>query len=272
MMPVTNVHSNTVNDVYYRVYGNKTGKGIVLIHGFPEDGSLWDNIIPLLSPLFRVIIPDVPGSGKSRLNKTDVSIEELADSINIIIEAERFEEIIIAGHSMGGYIALAFADKYPEKLKGLSLVHSTAIADNEEKKETRRKSIDIIQKGGKEYFVKGMIPNLFSQCFRDAHPDIIQQQISRGLKLESKSMVAFYNAMINRPDRVNTLTDAIFPVQWIIGREDKVVPLDSALQQSFKSDVNFVSLYNDSGHMSMLEAPSRLAEDLNNFIEYCYNR
>src|SRR5690606_25097329 len=115
---------------------------------------------------------------------------------------------VMVGHSMGGYIALAFAEKYPKVLKGLSLVHSTATADTEEKKETRRKSIALIEKGGKDAFVKGMIPNLFSNHFKGAHPEIIQKQIEQGQKLKAESMVGFYTAMINRPDRRNVLTEA----------------------------------------------------------------
>ena len=257
-------------NIHYRKLGD--GPAVVLLHGFPEDGMLWEQIIPVLANTFRVIVPDIPGSGDSTLLNTDVSIEDLADSISDVLYKEQIQEAVIVGHSMGGYISLALAEKKPSLFKGLSLVHSIASADTEEKKEVRRKSIELIRKGGKEPFVKGMIPNLFSSHFKALHPEVVQMQIERAMRMKDESMIAFYNAMINRPDRTNILTGAGFPVQWIIGKEDNVVSLDSALQQSRKARINFVTMYNNCGHMSMLEQPERLANDLKEFIVFCYNR
>jgi pimeloyl-ACP methyl ester carboxylesterase len=264
------IHTEGLSDIYYRKLG--TGPAVVLIHGFPENGSLWDDVYPVLSASFTVLIPDVPGTGKSSLEKEDISMEQLADTIKAILDHESMGQAVIVGHSMGGYIALAFAERYPQLLKGISLVHSTATADMDDKKETRRKAIALIRNGGKEPFVKGMVPNLFSTQFKELHPDLVQRQIERGLKVEGAHMISFYNAMINRPDRTDILKNGASPVQFIIGRQDTVVPVSLALQQARMSAVNYVSLYNNCGHMSMIEQPERLAADVTDFISYCYNR
>lgn len=254
-----------------RLLYRKAGAGptIVLLHGFPENGTLWDSLIPALSDSFQLLIPDLPGSGESDLPAGELSMDAMAAPIRNMLDAEGVEQAVIAGHSMGGYTALAFADAFPERVKGLSLVHSTAYADSEEKKIVRRKSIELIRKGGKEPFVKQMIPNLFYSGFVAAQQSVVNQQIARGVALDDSSMISFYTAMINRPDRTHVLINAAFPVQWVVGEEDQLIDTTVALQQSRLSGVTFVSLFSECGHMSMLEMPDRLANDLLEFANYC---
>ena len=249
----------------------KEGKGpaIVLIHGFPENEGLWQQVVPLLASRFTVIVPDLPGTGESEL-LPETTMETLAERIFEILVNEGIHKAVVAGHSMGGYVALAFAERYGYLLEGLSLVHSIASADSEEKKETRRKSIALIRKGGKEPFIKQMIPNLFAPAFKEAHPSVIEEQVKRGMELEAGSMTAFYEAMIARPDRTHILKNASFPVQFVLGEEDTLIPSNVGLEQSRLSSRNFVSLYSDTGHMSMIECPERLATDLAEFGEYCH--
>jgi len=268
-METQNISTATFANICYRKAGS--GPVIILLHGFPEDGSLWDQIIPALIASFTVIIPDIPGSGRSIPAGEADDMEKLAEGICEILHHEQIDTAVIAGHSMGGYVALALAERQQTLVKGLSLVHSTAKADKDEKKETRRKSIELIRKGGKEPFVNGMIPNLFAPAFRESHPHVVQRQTERGMELKAEHMIGFYKAMINRPDRTNILSNAGFPVQWIIGKEDNVIPPDAVLPQSNIANVNFVSLYDNCGHMSMLEQPERLANDLSAFVVYCYN-
>jgi pimeloyl-ACP methyl ester carboxylesterase len=262
------IHTGQFPELAYLKQGE--GPVIVLIHGFPENGGLWHKVWPGLEDFFTVIIPDLPGSGDSTYKGETISIEQLAESVNNILEHENVDEAIIVGHSMGGYTALAFAELFVKKLKGLSLVHSVATADTEEKKKTRLKSIELIRKGGREAFIKQMTPNLFSQKFRDENPGIIETQSERGMQLPGESIVKFYTAMINRPDRTKLLKDASFPVQWIIGKEDTIAPMSSMLEQSRLAKVNFLSAYDNCAHMAMLEAPDKLIADLKEFGRYCF--
>ncbi len=254
----------------YARYGQ--GDPVLLIHGFPESGTLWDRVGKKLAEQFTVMVPDLPGAGGSLTTSENLSMEDMAEVIAVILQREGLTGAVIAGHSMGGYVALAVAALYPDLIKGLSLVHSTAKADSEEKIQTRLKSIQLIRKGGKEAFVKGMIPNLFSERFRQRSPAIVAEQIDRAMDMEGDSMISFYNAMIKRADHTNSLMELSFPVQWIVGEEDALIPLNVAMEQCFLAEVNFVSLYKDCGHMSMLEAPEALANDLAVFVDYCYNR
>lgn len=252
----------------------KTGKGepLMLIHGFPENHELWKRIAPALSEQFTLLLPDIPGSGDSKSDHEEVSMEQLADAMKVVADAEGITQLVLAGHSMGGYISLAFAEKYPSMIKGLSLVHSTATADDKEKKKKRQKSIDLIRKGGKEAFIKEMTPALFAKKFRENHKDVIQEQITRGVQLPGESIIAFYTVMMNRKERTAILKAAKYPMQMVIGKEETIAPMNVLMEQAAMPDISFLSLYENSLHMSMIEQPERLAGDLINFTAYCYSR
>ena len=255
------------SNIHYEKRGS--GQALVLIHGFPESGSMWANMADQLSFSFTVITPDLPGSGKSELDHS-TSIAEMATCIKDILLHEKIDKVVVAGHSMGGYVACAFACLYPEMTLGLSLIHSTPLADDEEKKTTRRKSIDLVQNGGKRLFMGQLIPNLFSDHFKQAHPEIVERQLAGAMLLEEKSIVNFYEAMMARPDRSAGLSSAAFPIQWILGKEDKLINYKKIIELSHKSYINFVTLMDNCGHMGMFEVPDGLITDLQTFIPYCY--
>ncbi len=254
--------------VFYRKMG--TGPVVVLLHGFPESGTLWQNIWHELCASFTLIIPDFPGSGNSVLERA-TSIADMAVCVKDILDDEQIDTAVIAGHSMGGYVAFAFAGLYPSTLAGLSLVHSIPLADDDEKKKTRLKAIELIRNGGKNAFISQMIPNLFSPAFKQSKPLAVKVQVDEALKMDDDSLVNFYEAMMDRTDHTFVLEKANYPVQWVIGAEDNVIYYKKILEQCNKSNINFVSFYRDCGHMSMIEAPQNLAYDLKEFAEYCYN-
>jgi len=254
----------------YNRYGS--GPAIMLIHGFPASGSLWGELVIHLSQALTVLVPDIPGTCDSRLEGEAITIEELATIVPDILDHAGIQHCVVAGHSMGGYIGLAAAELFGSRMGGLSLVHSTALADDEEKKDKRRKSIELISKGGREMFIRGMIPGLFSESYRNAHPEVIAERIEDGLKLPAESLIAFYNAMIDRPERLELLRSAAFPIQWILGEDDTTIPWKSCLQQSSLPVVSFVKLYDKCGHMSMIEQKELLQKDLLMFVSYCLQR
>ena len=253
--------------IFYRKSG--TGPAVVLLHGFPASGILWRNIWDELSVSYTVIVPDLPGSGNSPLNK-ETDLSDMAEMVKAILDNEHIDKAVLAGHSMGGYVALAFARLYPARVAGLSLVHSTTDADDEDKKKTRRKSIELIQNGGKDLFISQMVPALFCPVFKHSHAMIVKHQIAQSSEIEAGSMINFYNAMIARPDSTDVLANAHFPLQWISGYDDNIIPLKKILGKCHTSGINFVSFYNNCGHMSMLEEPGKLETDLKDFINYSY--
>ena len=116
-----------------------------------------------------------------------------------------------------------------------------------------------------------MIPNLFSESFNLSKPLVVKGQIEEGLKMDDGGMINFYNAMIARRGNTDVLGDAVFPMQWIVGKDDNVIHYKKILELCYKSCINFVSFYRNCGHMSMIEMPEKLTEDLNIFINYSYS-
>lgn len=267
MIPQHHIATTVFPTVSYRKSGS--GPAVLLLHGFPANGSLWDPIVDALSKDFTVLNPDLPGTGTSQLGNTNVSIADLAAIVPAILDDAGVGKCVLAGHSMGGYVALAALAQFPERVKGISLVHSTAAADDDAKKEKRAKSIALIDNGGREQFIKGMIPGLFAPEFKDTHADIIHHWTVEGLKLPAETLTAFYRAMMERPSRIAELKDSAVPVQFVVGEEDSTIPWDSVADQTASANVSFIERYPGTGHMGMIERPEKLVVDLRTFINYC---
>jgi len=242
--------------LFYRVTGS--GKPVVLLHGFAEDGTIWQFQTEALQSHYKLIIPDLPGSGRSDIS-TDMSMEGLADAVKQVLTAELAdgEPVVMIGHSMGGYVTLAFAEKYPELLNGLGLFHSTAYADNEEKKATRQKGIEFMLQHGGALFMQQTTPNMFAPAFRSANPGVVQEIIDRYSNFSTGSLVQYYKSMMIRPERTEVLRKATYPVLLIAGEYDTAIPKEHTMQQSYLPSLSYIHLLKQSGHMGMLEEPEQ---------------
>ncbi len=236
--------------IFYRTVG--AGKPVVLIHGFAEDGEVWKNQIEFLKDHFYLIIPDLPGSGQSAMIN-DMSIEGMAEVIKAILLNEETETCSMTGHSMGGYITLAFAEKYPEMLTSAGLVHSSAFADSEEKKANRLKSIEFVKKNGAYEFLKAVIFDLFSETWAAANSETIERQVEKSKNFTDEAIIAYYQAMVNRPDRTHVLKNFPKPILFIIGEHDKAVPFEQSMQQCYLPNLSYIHILRNSAHMGMLE-------------------
>lgn len=247
---------------FYKVFG--TGEPVVvLLHGFAEDSNIWNLQVAFLRHYCRLLIPDLPGSGKSELlQKENVTIEDYADCINALICNEKIDRCILLGHSMGGYITLAFAEKYPEKLQAFGFVHSSAFADSEDKKSVRQKGIKFIEEHGVYPFLKKATPNLFSDHYKKQHAEKVSGLIEQGKDFSKEALIQYYTAMMNRPDRSEVLQKSEVPVLFIIGSEDTAAPLHDLLKQVHLPKVSYIHIIEGVGHMSMWEE----TEQLNNYL------
>ena len=244
-----------------------TGGNVLLLHGFGETSSIWDAQVAALAPICRMIIPDLPGSGKSE-RMDDMSIESMADAMIEIVNKEinAGDKVIVIGHSMGGYIALAVAERHPEKLCALGLVHSSAYADSQEKIATRRKGIEFIKEHGAGEFLKTAIPNLFSPASKDKYPQIINDLILAGNNFSAGSLVSYYEAMINRPDRTHILKEMKIPFLFVLGKFDTAIPLKDGLSLCHMPELSYIHVLHKSGHMGMLEEADLTNRILSEFI------
>jgi pimeloyl-ACP methyl ester carboxylesterase len=251
--------------IVYRVYGN--GKPVMLVHGFGETGDVWQTQVDFLKDSFQLIVPDLPGSGQSEMID-DMSIEGMAEVVKTILEAEAAKKVAMIGHSMGGYITLAFAEKYPGYLNSFGLFHSTTFADTEEKKAARRKGIEFTREHGAYDFLKSTIPNLFSEQSKSTMRSAVEHLIAKGKYFRPEAIIAYYEAMISRPDRTAILKNTKLPVLFIIGENDITIPMQDMLKQSHLPGKSFIHILHQSAHLGMLEEPEKANTALKEFLSF----
>lgn len=243
------------------------GPTVVLLHGFGEDSTIWRNQILRLQSSFQLLVPDLRGTGASAHLTPVQSIEQMADEVIEVLDHEQINNSTIIGHSMGGYVALALAEKYPSYVTGIGLVHSTSYADNEEKKQARTKSIEFIDQNTAAEFMKATIPNLFGEMFKKEHPNEVNALIERGRSFTKEHLIAYYKAMIARPDRTHVIEHAKVPVLYFIGSEDKAVNPADALQQAALPQICQVHLVQGIAHLGMLESSDELNKTVEDFLQ-----
>ncbi len=250
--------------ILHRVIG--TGRAVMLVHGFGEDGMIWQQQVAALQNEYCLIVPDLPGSGASELTD-DMSMEGMADVLKVILDNEiPGETAVMIGHSMGGYITLAFAEKYNDRLAGFGLFHSSAFADTEEKKAIRQKGIEFTRRNGAWEFFKTATPNLFAPVTKDERPELIDEQIGSLRNFSSLVVVKYYEAMMQRPDRTHVLEKTRLPVLFIMGKYDQAVPLADGLKQCHLPAKAYIHILKRSGHMGMLEEPGKSNEALKKYL------
>lgn len=248
--------------IYYRVAG--TGFPVVLLHGFGEDGNIWNHQVDHLKNNYQLIIPDLPGSGKSDfIDIPGTGLETYADVIKQILESENLARVAMIGHSMGGYITLAYVEKYPENLSAFGLFHSSAYKDDEAKVDTRKKAIDFIRSHGSEAFLKTSIPNLF---YDQQNSGPINNLVNNGKNFLPQALIQYYEAMIARPDRTIVLHKTSLPVLFIMGEHDKAVPFNHSLEQSHIPETSQIHILRNSAHMGMLEETAKANGMLASFL------
>lgn len=242
-----------------------SGKAIVLLHGFLENISMWNNLKPHLAKTHRVISIDLLGHGQSDNIGYIHTMEEMADAVNYILKHLKIECAIVIGHSMGGYVSLALLEANPKLFKGLCLMNSTAVGDSSEKKINRDRAIKAVKQNHK-VFVSLSILNLFSPKSRILYKDEYKSVKQEALKISVQSIVASLEGMKIRKDRLTLFRQIAIPKMVILGKKDSI--LDYKLQMSYysNSDINVVSF--PDGHMSHIENMEDFTYNIMHFIEY----
>ncbi len=247
----------------YQIFGS--GPTVVLIHGFAEDGDVWKKQLSFLKPFFHLIIPHLPGSGSSD-GIDDMSMEGLAESIYFILKEEGVEQCSMIGHSMGGYVTLAFAEKYASLLNSIGLFHSTAFADTEEKKLSRKKGIQKIKENGAASFLKDFVPALYGPSAKTVNQIVIDDHLKQVGYFTKAALSSYFQSMMDRPDRTNVLKQNKIPVLFVLGRNDAAIPFNDVLRLASMPDISYIHILEQSGHMGMIEEPEKSNRILNDFL------
>lgn len=262
---------NLPDGTSYRVVGK--GHPCMLLHGFAEDGHIWDEQVNALQDIIQFFIPDMPGIGASIHAFPNTSItdfEGCADVIRQIADLEGIGSMVILGHSMGGYITLAVVEKYPDLVKAFGLIHSTSYADNEEKLLTRRKSVALMKSNGNglKLFLSQLYPNLYGERYKRESYGEIEKQIKASELFKPEVLIAQYEMMMKRPDRRTLLEGCEKPVLFVIGAEDKTVNLSDSLAQCHLPLESHIHILEQAGHMGMKEEPLKTTKAIGDFLTY----
>jgi pimeloyl-ACP methyl ester carboxylesterase len=247
--------------ISYSVVGK--GTAIVLLHGFLENSSMWNSLIEILSKNNRVICIDLLGHGNSECLGYVHSMELMAETVEAVLKQLRIRKPIVIGHSMGGYVALAYAEKNLKNIKGFCLMNSTSLADDEERKQLRTRANTFAQNNLKN-MVQMSFTNLFSEESRITYKDEMKLALNEALKTQIQGYIACQEGMKIRPNRDQVLQQLSCEKLLVIGEKDPVLDFETSLEEAKKHNMKTV-IFKD-GHMSHIENRDELIVALKKFI------
>ncbi len=239
----------------------RQGKGtpLVLLHGYPLDRSIWNELVPLLAPEFDLIIPDLRGFGESDVMEADNSIIDYATDIADLLTHLKISKAYIAGHSMGGYVALAFAREYEPRVAGLAMISSQMLADPPDRKEARYTTAKQVMEQGVGTVVDAMAPKLSAEARI--------QEFARGLigRQSPLGISSALHAMAERPNSSDLFAAFPFPVVIVHGDADALIPVERGREMKAALPAAHYVEVPGAGHLPMMENPEAVAEALRFF-------
>lgn len=255
------------HDTALRISDTEKGSPVlVLLHGYLESLEIWEEFARCFTPRCRVLAIDLPGHGISETKGDTHTMEYLADVLKGVLDKQGIARCFVAGHSMGGYVAEAFAARYPGMLQGLILLHSTPNADTDEKKENRRREIGLIREDKKELIAALFAPKGFAEENRRRLRDRIEQVEELISATDDDGIVAILNGLIARNDQNDMMRALKVPQLFVFGRHDEFIPAETAARIAAAHPQAEVAWLDRSGHMGFIEEPEATAEAIRSFI------
>jgi pimeloyl-ACP methyl ester carboxylesterase len=254
-----------VTSVFYKDQG--TGPPILLLHGFCETLQIWDDFAEELAKNFRVIRPDLPGFGRSKLPLDPFTIENIGTQLNQWACELKLVKLTVIGHSLGGYIALAMARHNPELFAGLCLFHSTPFSDSHEKRNNRNKAIDFVRKNGIEPFIETFVPNLFYRQDNEFIPFV--KRLALGTQIDT--FIAYSKAMRDRPSYEGLLVGFNSYLMVVAGINDSIIPKTVSISAGSLAPKSELILLENTSHMGMLENKMMCIKSISEFTLRCNN-
>lgn len=241
------------------------GKTIVLLHGFLEDRTMWNDYVSRWKKDYQIIAIDLLGQGDSGNLGYSHSMEEQASAVLSVLDSEKIVLCAMVGHSMGGYVALALAQKRPELVTHLVLFHSTAFADSESKRQDRDRVIELAKRN-KLIYIKAVIPSLFADQARNRLSEDIEKLVDRANQFTVQGIVANLQGMKDRADRSGVLKNGDFKKLIIHGELDSVISLSDMHKLEALAPMIKLELVSSIGHMGHLESPDECFALIDNMI------
>lgn len=253
--------------IRYKTFGE--GKPLLLLHGYLEALESWDEFAPGLADAYQVITVDLPGHADSTNRSPINTMDDMADGVYSILRHLKIEKTVLVGHSMGGYATLAFAEKFPDKLAGFCLFHSSPLADNEEKLAARDREIQLVREGRKNLLYNTNIPKMFANDNLEKFKDKVNRAREIAAKTNEDGIISALEGMKLRPERTEVLDTGV-PKLFILGKKDNYINYDmmyDVLKNHKNSEI--VTLEN-SGHMGFVEEKEQSLQVIKDFAAKAY--
>jgi pimeloyl-ACP methyl ester carboxylesterase len=249
-------------NIRYKSGGN--GHPIVLLHGFLETLDMWKYHARKLSQNYNVITIDLPGFGGSQCIGQVHLMEEMAMVVNKVLQQLDISKCLMIGHSMGGYVTLSFAKRFPGKLKGFGLFHSHALADTPEAKQNRERAVEIVR-SDRGLFIINFFPELFAPENVKKFSKEIHQMHLEAMETTPEAIIASLEGMKHRTNNLEILINARVPVLFILGKKDSRVPFEKTLAQASLPAVSEIHILGEAGHMGHIEARKKTLQAIEGF-------
>lgn len=251
-------------------YEKGQGQTIVFLHGYLETKEVWDDFVSHLSDEFRLICIDIPGHGESEVIAESHEMDIMANRINDLLEGLAISNYTLVGHSMGGYVSLALANQFSKKINGLVLFHSSVYADNDEKRNNRRREIDFIKQGKKDLLLNVNLPKMFADSNVDRFTTILNQIQNRAKQMNENGICSILRGMMSRDDQQEFVANFTKPMLFIFGEKDNFIPVEAgknmlALNPEIKGE-----WLKHSGHMGFIEEKEKSLGIIRKFAKGMY--
>lgn len=246
-------------------YTEGEGAPVLWIHGLCESAEIWQEILPDF-PGYKHILVDLPGCGNSEgWDEDALSVDAMAAAVYEVLKAEKAASVALIGHSMGGYVGLSLLDKHPQLLSGICLLHSTPVADSEEKKRNRERGIQVFLQN-RDLFMREFFRNLFAEDLQDLLRERWMKLFEQSKKIPSGSVTGTFKALRDRKDRTAALKAFRGSKYFLIGGKDNVLAAADLHKQALETGSEHI-LWSDCGHMAFYENPGACAKGIRQFLD-----
>jgi 3-oxoadipate enol-lactonase len=247
---------------------NRSGAGpVVLLHGFPLNGAMWDEVGPALAERYHVIVPDLRGHGATNAPEGPYEMADHAADVIALLSWIGIDMAAIVGLSMGGYVALQLITEYADRVSAVVLADTMGRGDNEERQRTRAAQADVIRSDGLARFADLVMPRMFSRPVFGERPALVERFRQTILSQRPEAVIAALRGLASRPNMLGPLAEVRLPTLVLVGSEDAATTPDDARELASVIQGAELVVLPGAGHMSCWEDPLAFNAAVRDFLD-----